>query len=84
MGTMKYESPSQWKYNFYVVNNRSEFVYGFDCQQEAERYCKEYNHRKHKKVYKTIPYKEAMMYSAGLTPEYEEGWSDEFWTPDWF
>lgn len=77
-----YNENDEWKYNFYVVNQAGEFVYGFDIQQEAQRYAREHNEKRHRREYKCIPLAEAMQYSTGLTPDYEAGWSSNWKEPN--
>lgn len=77
----KYTDQDEWKYDFYVVNRSGEFVYGFDDQREAQRYAAQHNAKRHRKDYKCIPFAEAMQYSAGLTPDYPTGWSQDWSEP---
>ena len=77
----RYKEDDGWKYCFYVVNSQQEFVYGFDDQREAEEYAKRHNAKRRRRDWKCIPFDEAMQYSAGLTPDYENAWSQNWTEP---
>lgn len=78
----KVENPEDWKFNFYVVNKRQEFVYGFDDRTEARLYAYILNKKRHRSNFKVMSFAEAMSLSATLTPEYEDSWTDSYVEPD--
>lgn len=73
---------ADWKFRFYAVNRSDEFVYGFDVQKECEDYVRKNNRKKRRKELRLVTYENAMMFSAGLTPNYQEAWSDKWTEPD--
>lgn len=77
------QDPDNWKFNFYVINRRQEFVYGFDDRREADRYAGALNRRHHHKGrFHVMAYSDAMDLSATLTPNYEENWTENYVEPE--
>ena len=76
------ENEEDWKFRFYAVNRRDEFVYGFQSQKECEDYVRAHNKKKHRKDWRLVTYENAMMFSAGLTPNYHEAWSESWTEPN--
>lgn len=64
---------NDWKYDFYCLNKKNELVYGFDDNNEANKYSK-----LHK--YRTISFEN--LKKMRINPKKLNAWSLEYYHPE--